>query len=112
MKNKTKPKRHGDVNFHVLKATKDVKGEVIEHNGSFVVELGGATGHKHVLTVADPKNLVIRETSDHKFYFELLSEGELSHEEHKTITIPPGRYIKVREREKDWFSLAVREVRD
>lgn len=103
------PIRHGDINFSPV--TKSV-GETVNHNGSFIVGYGEATGHHHRITVKNPTDLVIRKDAEGDYYFELKSKGTLSHEEHKTITIPPGTYKKIHEREKDWFSLSVRRVID
>lgn len=101
--------RHGDVNFHpVAKA----EGELVPHNGEFEVEYGEVTGHVHRLQVKNPADLEVRKDAQGNYYFHLKSEGTLSHEEHKTIAVPKGIYKKVIEREKDWFSLAVRKVQD
>jgi hypothetical protein len=92
--------RHGDINLHPVKTT---EGEVVKHNGSFVVALGETTGHAHRLTVKNPNDLVIKKDA-HGYFFELFSEGELTHEEHKTIKVAPGKYRQVQEREVDHFA--------
>jgi hypothetical protein len=101
--------RHGDIALH---AVEKGEGEIIKHSGSFVVAEGETTGHKHLIKVANPADLIIRKDAFGNMYFQLLKEGTLSHEEHKTIKIAPGIYKEVREREKDWFSLSVRRVVD
>jgi len=102
--------RHGDVSFHpVEKAT----GEIIKHNGSFVVEYGEVTGHKHLLKVKNPEDLEIRKDESGNYFFVLKSEATISHEEHKTLVIPAGTYQKKIEREMEWFGEAtVRQVVD
>lgn len=101
--------RHGDVSFH---STKKVEGEVIKHNGSFVVALGEATGHHHRLTVKEPEDLEIRRAADGRMYFVLHKEGTLTHEEHAPIVVPPGTYEQKQEREMDWFALETKRVID
>lgn len=101
--------RHGDISFHPIPKA---KGEVIKHNGSFAVELGETTGHAHRLTVKNKNDLVIKKDKNGNFYFELLSEGTITHEEHKSLTIPKGIYKKVKEREVDHFQGIVRQVLD
>ncbi len=96
--------RHGDIGFIPNKKS---EGEVVKHKGSFVVGYGETTGHKHVLTVKNPEDLVIKKDIKGNYYFELLSEGKLTHEEHKTITIPPGTYKKFQEEEVDHFAGSV-----
>jgi hypothetical protein len=101
--------RHGDISFHPVKKA---SGEIIKHNGSFVVAQGEATGHHHRLKVADPSDLVIRRDEHGNMYFELLAPGSLVHEEHGTIELAPGTYRQEQEREKDWFALRVHRVVD
>ena len=41
-------------------------------------------------------------------YFELLSEGTLTHtHDHETTIIYPGKYSQVNEREIDWFEKGI-----
>lgn len=104
------PIRHGDICFHpVVK----IKGKIIKHDGSFVVGLGETTGHKHILTVSRPEDLIIKQDKKGDYYFELLSTGKLTHEEHRTIEIPAGIYHKFQEEEVDHFAHSVtRKVLD
>lgn len=101
--------RHGDVTLHPVKT---VEGDLIKHNGSFVVALGEATGHHHRLTVKNSDDLEIRKSVDGRMFFVLKSEGTLTHEEHETITLPIGTYEQKQEREYDWFALQTRRVVD
>lgn len=96
--------RHGDIGFH--ESNKSV-GEIVKHGGSFVVGLGETTGHRHILSVENPSDLIIRKDTEGNYYFELSAEGTLTHEEHKTIKMPPGIYKKFQEEEVDWFAEGV-----
>lgn len=98
------PKRHGDINFHPVDKS---EGKVVKHRGSFVVGLGETTGHKHVLTVSNPEDLIIKKDSQGNYFFELISEGALTHEEHKTIRIAPGIYKRFQEEEVDHFAQSI-----
>ena len=98
------PIRHGDINMHVVEK---IEGEIVKHEGSFVLGLGETTGHRHILTVEKPKDLIIRKDSKGNYYFELLSEGKLTHEEHKTLIVPPGIYRKFQEEEVDHFAQSI-----
>ena len=100
---------HGDVGIRQITEIPQ-NAEKVEHNGSFVLAYGEVTGHKHLLQ-APPNSLEIKKSPD-GFYFSLSSVGSVSHEEHKTLTIPPGTYEVTFEREKDWFENAVRKVID
>ena len=101
--------RHGDISFHPIS---NVEGEEINHTGSFVLAEGETTGHKHVITVERPSDMRIFKDKEGRFVLELLSEGQISHEEHKTIKIAPGVYRQNNEREFDWFSLKTQRVID
>lgn len=113
----SKYKRSGD---HYLHKVDKTEGELVEHNGSFVFGVGEASNHFHVITVDNPKDLVIKKDSNGDFYFELLVDGLLKHTEgnsdkvadHKTIPIKKGMYKQVHEREVDIFSQTIRQVVD
>ena len=104
-----KHKRNGDINLHEVEK---MKGEIVEHKGSIIIGYGEATGHHHRLTVKNPANLIVRQDGD-TWYFELLEDGQITHEEHKTIQIKKGIYKKVHELEVDHFAKSiVRKVID
>ena len=100
-------KRNGDINFHPFKGK--VEGEIIKHNGDFIVGYGEATGHHHRIQVKNPDNLIIRKDTLGNYFFDLLEDGVLSHEEHKTTLKPlkKGLYRKTHEREVDHFAGSV-----
>ena len=102
-------KRHGDL---PIISTKKIEGKEMEHRGSFVLALGEKTGHRHVITVDDPKTMRIYQISPSLWCLKLESEARLSHEEHETIILAPGVYRVGREQEYDWFGLMKREVVD
>jgi hypothetical protein len=91
--------RHGDI---MLRPCADIptssRLEISEPGERLVLATGEATGHAHVLyglataaTEARPYNVT-------RSLVHLLEPGELRHEEHKTINVPPGWYEVVRQR--------------
>lgn len=100
--------RHGDIPLHSIKK---VEGKIIKHEGSFILALGEATGHHHKITVANPLDMEIRQTTA-GYILVLKKEGQLTHQEHGTLTVVPGKYSVGREREYDWFSKATRRIID
>lgn len=63
-----------------------------------VLALGEVTGHAHVLSAPEIEEL--HDPDLERRFLRVLGEGGLlTHEEHGTITIPPGDYEVVRQRE-------------
>jgi len=97
--------RHGDVNLH---PAKEIKGKAIPHDGNYILAHGEATGSVHNIAVKDAKDMVIYETENGERYIKLLKEALLTHTtDHLPLTIQPGIYHQVQERELDWFSEGV-----
>lgn len=103
-------RRHGDLSFHEISPEK-VEGKLVEHEGSFVLALGEATGHAHVIT-APKEDLEIRQDETGRYFITLKSLATISHEEHKVIEIPAGTYEMKNEREYNYFAMAVQRVID
>lgn len=96
----------GDIVFVPLKGK--VEGETQKHSGRFTVGYGEATGHHHDVHCDDMQVL----KTDKGYVLVLGSEGRVTHQEHKDITLSPGTYMVEHEREKDWFALSTRRVVD
>jgi len=101
--------RHGDL---TIKKVRKINGTKISHAGSFVLALGEATGHRHIITCEKPQAMMIYDVGDGRFMLNLGTLATLTHEEHKTITLVPGKYYVGREREYDWFALKTVRVQD
>jgi hypothetical protein len=101
--------RHGDVPFHPIE---ELKGKKIKHNGEHILAWGDKTGHNHKIIVEDPTTLDIYQVSENTWCLDLRSNATVTHPEHKTLEIIPGRYFVGREREVDPFTQAVRQVID
>lgn len=97
--------RHGDL---LLRPTKEtVRGTLkTEH----VLAYGEVTGHRHLLRTKEA-GIRVQELPT-KTLLQLIFPGTLTHEEHKTLTIPAGNYELVREREFDPFESLIRQVAD
>ena len=101
-------RRHGDCNFHPISQAEfdKVQGKIIEHDGSYIVARGEATGSTHVVAVKDPTKMIIKELDNGDRYIALLQEAIITHtHDHETITFAPNTYYKqVQEREVDHFA--------
>jgi hypothetical protein len=109
--------QQGDVLLHIEKlpktATMKVEDPVIEH--------GEHTGHAHRLSLdmgykenpaGSDKWALFKDDKTGERYLKVLEPTDLTHEEHKTITIPPGEYRVGRVLEYDHFAEEARVVQD
>lgn len=100
--------RHGDLTFIPVEKT---EGDVINHDGSFVLAIGEHTTHRHVIT-APIGDLVITKDSKGNLYLSVKTGATITHEEHRPITLTPGVYRMGHEREMDYFLGEVARVQD
>jgi len=109
--------RHGDVNLHEIteKQFNEIQGKILEHNGSYILARGEATGSVHELSVKEKQNLIIKQDVEGRMYFSLNDIGTITHtSDHETITTPKKKifFVQVPEREIDHFSGTIRKVID
>lgn len=107
-------RRHGDINLYPISKEEydSIAGEIVKHDGKFVIQEGETTGHKHLMTVDIPGSFEIKRMPNGLHAF-VSNGGHLTHEDHKKLEIPPVYYKEVREREVDHFaSSVVRRVID
>lgn len=83
--------RHGDV---VLLKVEKVPSDAKKLNGRRELAYGEVTGHAHRIDFGE-----LFETKTGKLYCKIGKTANLSHEEHKTITIEPGCYKVVIKRQ-------------
>lgn len=112
--------RHGDVIIRSVDT--EIPADAVpirdRNDGRMVLAYGEVTGHAHVVTGdADlyevPAELVERGIAEIEKYLEVHSGGAIVvHDEHATITLPPGRYAIVRQREYTSADMSPRYVRD
>lgn len=70
---------------------------------------GEATGHFHAATAPDA---TLYGNDDVPEYLDAPSGTDVTHQEHGTVTLPPGEYDRSIVREYDPFEQAAREVMD
>lgn len=96
--------RHGDL--LIKPATKREGAKKSE--GKIDLALGEATGHHHQLQ----KTALFLGEPGKIDYFEIEEPTNLTHQEHVTLTILPGAYEIVMEREYDYFENEMKKVVD
>lgn len=98
--------QQGDV---LIQAVSEIPAGAVRQNGAVVLAEGETTGHAH--RVLDVEAVALSKMAD-RIFLEVFSETPLTHEEHGTIQLPPGRYEVRKVREYDHFAEEAREVRD
>jgi hypothetical protein len=94
--------RQGDLLFVQMETLPE--GDLVKRP-SLVIVAGEATGHAHRLTAG-----TILEAPDGALYLELAEPTRVVHEEHDALTLDPGWWLVVRQRE--YTPGAVRTIRD
>jgi len=103
--------RHGDILLkeigNIRKKLREVKTNILAH---------GESGNCHcfkdgqVRLLTDVESMTTEEITIK--FVEILEASQLTHAEHKTITVLPGNYEIVREREYDYFADEIARMRD
>ncbi len=83
--------------------------EIKARNGKLILAEGEATGHAHSISASDGVSLM---ELDGALFLSTDKDVTIKHEEHKPISIPPGKYKIGIVREWDHFAEEAREVRD
>lgn len=80
---------------------KNAKSLPLSPGNKIILALGEMTGHHHRIVVADREAelLTVPDTEDRFLRIMAASGVELVHEEHSTITLPPGDYLVRTQRE-------------
>lgn len=94
--------RHGDLLIELIDSIAD-KAQVRKSN---IILNGEVTGHSHKLN----GGLVL--DGDETVFLDIKESATITHEEHNTIELPPGKYVVIRQREYDPYEKAIREVQD
>lgn len=103
--------RSGDINLHEVK---ELKGKVIKHSGSFCLAKGEVTNSEHRIIADRVEDMVLAEDEMGNVFIQLKTPALLTHtHDHETITVEPGIYEVIHERELDHFAESVeRRVQD
>ena len=99
--------RHGDV---LIKQIEELPRGETKKVTSQVLAWGEVTGHHHTLSCAEA--FTVMQGFNEQKYFELTEPATLTHQEHHALTIAPGAYEIVMEREHDYFNEEMRQVLD
>ncbi len=91
--------RQGDVLIEkIASVPRGAKRKPLD-NGRIILAYGEATGHAHVVqTDAEAVEVFLAELNG-ETYLSIPQGGQVVHEEHATITLPPGTFKVVRQRE-------------
>jgi len=101
--------RQGDILFVPIRAD-ELPAGVKQESG--IIAQGEATGHHHRVAPADLPVAELFEAWEGKFLRVTERGVSIVHEEHKTVTIPPGTYRIHQAREYDYLAQFSRTVRD
>jgi hypothetical protein len=102
--------RQGDVLVVAVERIPRWAKAVHRDRGRVVLAYGEATGHAHA--IADSGASLLEHQADQYLRVTADRGVSLTHEEHQTITLPPGDYRVVRQREYEPEARRVRFVVD
>lgn len=100
--------RHGDLIFTKVSSLPNGAVKTLTAS-SLVVQEGEHTGHKHVAVAKRP---ITEYSAQGVRYFRFDAPAKITHPEHKELTFEPGIYQLTPEREYDYFTEKINEVRD
>lgn len=104
--------RQGDVMIVAASSIPAAAKPVDRDNGRIVLAYGEVTGHAHAIADQRAVLLATPDTEDRFLRIMGASGVDLEHEEHATITLPPGDYIVRRQREYTAADMAPIRVAD
>lgn len=90
--------RQGDVFLRKVAKTPSNLKKVARDRGRLILAYGEVTGHAHVIDAPAAEATLLTDEQNRRF-LNLVTEAPLVHEEHATITLPPGDYEVIRQRE-------------
>jgi len=100
--------RHGDLSFHPIEKLP----EGLKKSKDNVLARGEHTGHKHIITAEVGNCDVYQNDKTGELVVVVDGKASLVHEEHKTLIFETGIYRMKQEREFDYFSGIILQVRD
>src|SRR3990167_11390943 len=98
--------RHGDLAFTPIEKMPVGLKEVYKGN-KYILARGEFTGHYHELQTKTLDGFRVLRDKSNAMFLEMLSDGKVTHQEHKTITLKKGLYSMGIEREYDYFLEAI-----
>ena len=102
--------RQGDILLKPIDSIPEDAKRIQPESGRLILARGEATGHHHSIEGVSGSTALLA-TPDKELYL-LVQEGEalLEHQEHATISLAPGKYKVVRQRE--YSPTEIRRVQD
>jgi hypothetical protein len=97
--------RQGDV---FLEPIDELPIGLKEQRGRIILAEGEVTGHCH--EIKERKSVSAFVSEDGVLYLDVCEPSELTHQEHSTIVVAPGKYRVVRQRE--YSPVEIRRVQD
>ena len=92
--------RQGDVLLIAVDAIPGSTVPVPRDQGEIVLAYGEVTGHRHAIAEPHAELLALPDQEIERRFLRVVGgEAGLRHEEHDTITVPPGSYQVVRQQE-------------
>jgi hypothetical protein len=92
--------RQGDVLLIAVDAIPGGAVPVPRDQGEVVLAYGEVTGHRHAIAESHAELLALPDQEIERRFLRIVgAAARLRHEEHDTITVPPGSYQVVRQRE-------------
>lgn len=92
--------RQGDVLLIAVAAVPGRAVPVPRDQGEVVLAYGEVTGHRHAIAEPHAELLALPDQEIERRFLRIVGDKALlRHEEHDTITLPPGTYQVVRQRE-------------
>lgn len=92
--------RQGDVLIIAVAAVPGRAVPVPRDQGEVVLAYGEVTGHRHAIAEPHAELLALPDQEIERRFLRIVGDKALlRHEEHDTITLPPGTYQVVRQRE-------------
>ena len=81
----------------------------VKSNGRLILAEGEATGHAHAIVETEKAELFEK---DGRLWLGVKEQTDVTHEEHGTVTLPPGDFEIRRVQEYDHFAEEARRVQD
>ena len=92
--------RQGDVLLIAVAAIPGRAVPVPRDQGEVVLAYGEVTGHRHAIAEPHAELLALPDQEIERRFLRIVGDKALlEHEEHDTITLPPGTYQVIRQRE-------------
>ena len=97
--------RQGDILLIECKELPELDEKIISsiegpsQDNSIILALGEATGHKHQIIYPEKKAFLKKAKNSNQFLLIVSDTVDLVHEEHSKITLSPGNYRVIRQRQ-------------